>query len=755
MGVIILLQNIRSLNLIKKKPVMFLLGFFCIASVFFFVKILCSGQVYQFNGEKVFTDGDSPSAVYTNIELKPGIYHVEMEMAADRDKIAVCTVEDGTVFTGGLLTNGEHMYAGMTRTDFDFWLFESTEHLQIVVEYGGEGTLTCGNLVIRDTGKLWSMLWVVLGFFVFIALLSIIFILYDKKYSISKSKKQVIFFIIVISLAASFPYLCGYNITGADLTYHLQRIEGVKDGLKGGYFPVRLEPEWLYGYGYANAIFYCNTFLYIPALLRLAGFTVSASYNIFCIMLNIATAWISWYCFGKIFRDDRIGIVCSGLYTLSVFRIYKLLITSAVGEGSAVTFLPLILYGFYRVFTEDIFNKRYKNAWIPLAAGYAGLIQTHVLTCEITILFTIMLLIAYIRKVFRKQTFLELVKAASAAFFVSLWYLVPFLDYYLTQDVHIKHVSARTIQDRGLYPAHLFFHFWRNGINTPTGENGMQYSHPVGIGLVLMLALCGFLVCWFSGIYEKEKGERLRFAKIISVIGMAFLWMSLNCFPWDKIQNLNGIFASLVSSLQFPNRFLGWGTTCLTLLLGFFLWFFRNRERYFYLIIIGVVVCIISSGFYLLNYANRNQNYFELYNEESMGFGYISGAEYLIEGTKEELLTFEKEPKVGQNVIVYDYTRGSLKADMYCENRGEKESYLDIPLLLYKGYHAYGEEKGLRIDYTENNGIRVYIPPQFSGNLKIRFESPFYWRISEIISIIAILLIIWQISKGYKRKDLI
>lgn len=68
------------------------------------------------------------------------------------------------------------------------------------------------------------------------------------------------------------------------------------------------------------------------------GFTVTESYLLYCIVLNIAIAAIAWYCFGKMFRDDVIGLACSGLYTLSIFRIYKLLITGAVGEGSAFTF---------------------------------------------------------------------------------------------------------------------------------------------------------------------------------------------------------------------------------------------------------------------------------------------------------------------------------------------------------------------------------------------------------------------------------
>ncbi len=748
-----MLQNIKFLNLIRKKSVLFLMGLFCIFSAFFFVKILKPNQIYQFSGERIFKDGDPAAAVYEGIILKPGIYHVEMEIAADRDMIAVCTVEDGTVFSGGLLTNGEHLYAGMSRTDFDFWLYESTENLQIVVQYGGEGTLKCGNLMIEETGRLWSMLWIILVFIVFLVVSGIIFISYDRQFGISKSKKQVIFFLVVISLIASFPYLCGYNITGADLTYHLQRIEGVKDGLRSGYFPVRLEPEWLYGYGYANAVFYCNAFLYFPALLRLAGFTVTASYNIYCIVLNIATAWISWYCFGRIFEDDRIGILCSGLYTLSIFRIYKLLITSAVGEGSAVTFLPLVVYGFYRIFTEDIYDKRYKSAWVPLAIGYAGLLQTHVLTCEITVLFTVMLLLFYIRKIFRLPTFLELAKGALAALGLSFWYLVPFLDYYFTQDVHIKHVSARTIQDRGLYLAHLLFHFWSDGANTPTGDNGMLHSHPVGIGLVLMIFLFIFFILWFGGLLEKKKGSCLSFVKAVSIIGTIFLWMSLNCFPWDRIQNINSVFASLVSSLQFPNRFLGWGTTCLVVVSGFCLYFFREKENYFYLGILSTIVCIATSGFYLMNFTNRNQDYFELYNEESMGFGYISGAEYLIHGTKEELLTFEKEPKPEQGVIVSGYERGCLKADLSCENANQEESYIDIPLLLYKGYHAYGNDEELDIGYSENYGVRIFIPPQFSGNLTVRFESPLYWRISEIISAVVFIWVIWRIVLLNRRKE--
>ena len=192
-------------------------------------------------------------------------------------------------------------------------------------------------------------------------------------------------------------------------------IEGVKDGLLSGQFPVRLEPEWVNGHGYANGVLYCNALFLFPALLRLLGFTVTASYNMFGIALNVATALIAYYCFAKIFKNHYIGLFCSGLYTLSVFRIYRLMIVTAVGEGSALTFLPLILYGLYRVFTENPREKSYRTAWLPIAFGYAGIMQTHVLTCEITAFLTIIVCLVFIKKIFCLPTFLELAKGAAGA----------------------------------------------------------------------------------------------------------------------------------------------------------------------------------------------------------------------------------------------------------------------------------------------------------------------------------------------------
>lgn len=737
------MQRLCELKLWKKRPV-------CVFTLllFLFVFLLTVFLVrpckeYEFEGSYSFVPGTAVTnvVIYEGIHLKPGVYRIELEYETDTDLSALCNVADGTVFWGGLRSNGESLYSASGKTGFHIWLYESTENLQVVVSYHGTGRLTTAGLKVVETNGLWTMLLsacVLVGAIYYGAA---IFYYWNKRYPVEAEKKNVFFCITLIGFVISIPYICGYTIDGADLIYHLQRIEGVKDGLLGGQFPVRIAPEWLYGYGYPDAVFYCNILLYFPALLRLLGFSVTTSYNIYCIALNFATAWISYYCFSRMFGKWKIGVICSALYTLSIFRIYKLIGTSAVGEASAITFLPLVLYGLYRIFAENPKNKQYKTAWIPVMLGYAGLMQTHVLTCEITALVTLLFCLIYIRKIFCLNTFLELAKGAVGAVLVSLWFLVPFLDYYMTQDVHIKHVWARTIQDRGLYPAHLAFHFWATGSQTPLGNNGMKDSHPVGIGLILIVALIVFLIFWFTGAFRKLERKRLTFAKVTAFIGLLLLFMSLNCFPWDRIQNMNSLFASLVSSIQFPNRFLGWGTTCLVMLFGFLLAYFESFDkRLFHGLAALAVICVLTSGMYLLDYMRASRSFYELYNEEGMGCGYISGAEYLIEGTENERLTFA-DAVPGKGVNIYSYSKGCLRGELECENPTKEDSYVDVPLLLYKGYQAVDAATGtcMQISAGENNVVRVWIPSGYRGNVTVWFESPVYWRISEWVSLITVL----------------
>ena len=400
----------------KKKPYIryAILGLLVLLMAGCIIRIAMPNREWNYTGSYTFAEGESctEEPVFEHISLGTGVYRVELSYECTGDAVAVCNVKDGTVYKGGLLCNGEHLYSAPGHTAYDFWLYEPTEELAVTIDHSGQEKLTTGDLRIVETNLLWTRYLVILA----AAALSILATMWLERREAVKGRnglrRQILFGIGVIAFLATIPYLYDGMVSGADLTYHLQRIEGVKDGLLTGQFPVRLEPRWVFDHGYANGIFYCNLLLYFPAFLRMAGFTVTESYLLYCIALNFATVVIAWYSFGKMFRDDVVGLACSGLYTLSIFRVYRLLGTGAVGEGSAFTFFPLVVYGIYLVFEGKKEEREFRNSWIVLGLGYAGLVQTHVLSCEIAALMTVLLCLVYLPKLFEKERFLKGVQGA-------------------------------------------------------------------------------------------------------------------------------------------------------------------------------------------------------------------------------------------------------------------------------------------------------------------------------------------------------
>lgn len=735
-------------------------------AVILIIVLFCCLKMVQKNREYHFDNilvsslqqtGDEAGAmvVYENISLPVGVYRVALDYTTDRDMNYHVTMEDGGVFTGALQTNGESLYSGLSSTDFHMWLYENTESMQLKLSSNGAGTIGIGALHIYETNKLWTMLLTsVISIYAFIMLL-IYYRAYGRNNAEVLAQKTVVCGLLFIVLLASVPYLWGICTGRGDTMYHLQRIEGVKDGLLSGMFPVRIEPEWVHGHGYASAIFYCNALLIFPAILRLLGFTVIASYNAYCIMLNVLTVLISYYCFSKIFKSRQIGLACAALYTLSIARIYKLMVIGVVGEGSAMTFMPLIFYGIYRALTEDTKTKEYKTAWLPIALGYAGVLQTHVLTCEITAFLTIIVCFCFVKQVLQKPVFIELAKGAIGAFLLSLWYLIPFVDYYFTQDLHIKHVSGRTIQYNGLSLWQLFLHYWKVGDNTALQEAGILQTHPLGVGFILAMAVVAFLLLWFFGAFQTDRNKQITAGKVSAILACVLMLMSLKIFPWDKIQQMGEVASALISSLQFPNRFLGWATMFLVAVMGCILYYLHENQRtQGYRVALGIIVIsIMTSGVYLIDSINIDEGQFKLYNEEGMGFGYISGEEYKIEGTNPGELLYNA-PAAEEGVKIKTYQKHYLKVSMSVENTMDKEAAVELPLTNYKGYKAFVAEQNsyLPIQTGTNGVVSVCVPPHFEGEVVVSFVSPSYWRATELISYLSWLFLAVYVYKTYGTK---
>lgn len=702
--------------------------------------------VYDDNYMGVYADSQSGNTGYMvefpGIALPRGTYRVQVHYTTDTDMKNIFEVTATDIGAESLRINATAFYAGWNVTNEEMWLLRDTEQLTVHVNYTGEGSLAVQGLTIKQTNA-WNRICLFVLFVLFTAVnLIYAYVQYDKKYQIPVQNKTVTFLLGIIILFASVPQTLDYMWTGGDLGYHLMRVEGIRDGILSGQFPIRISPEWQQGYGYASPIFYGETVLYLAALFRLIGFSVTTSCRLFLFVVTVATVLIAYECFKKIFGNPYIGVFCSALYSLSLYRIYKTYTCGAWGECLGVMFLPILAYGFYRVFTQDIQEKTYKRSWVPLTIGFTMLIQSHLLTCELVGFFTILLCIVMWKKVFRPQTFVVLAKTVIYSILLSAWFVVPFFDYMLTGDFVIHHVSGRTIQSRGLYPAHLFFTFFGNGGTIFFDEYGMAGTDPLGVGIVLMVGLLLFGYFLFTGRMKRSSAQEITLGKITAVFGIMAMVMSLSLFPWDRIQSINQITATLVSSLQFPSRMLTIANVCLTVVAGVVAknvlehGKMQGKACFF----VGMVFCLVLGSMYLTEDMLAKRSAVRVYNEQGMGTGYISGAEYLPYGADASLF-MPHDPVCTGAVTVSDYEKKSLGAEAYLENTGESQEKAAFALLYYKGYRAYCAESGeeLACYAGENFEVTVDIPAGFTGTVKVAFESPWYWRAGECVTLITFL----------------
>lgn len=737
----------------------FILSIFAVMILVCIIKILIPNKTYEFDTQgDIQTDTESyKHIVCDGIKLPMGVYRFNLEYSPqDTDLPCFFNIEDGSVYSGGFLCNGDFFWTGRSQTECYLWLYETADSLTAYIDVPSNTPLFhYGKLTISETNLLWSMLIVNLLFLCAVIMAVISFLAKLKAGKISAETKLVIIALGAISLLGSLHFLLGFIPLGADTGYHLERIESVAYSIRDGVFPIRLEPYYPFGYGYANGIFYCDLSLYIPAILRLLGFTVQSSFNIFGITCIFAGVIVTYICFKKIFKNAYIAVLGTALYNLASYHAFDAVVRGGVGFLVAGIFLPVLLYGYYRLFSEDSSKSEYKTVWIPITIGYSGIICSHILSFEFAAFWTFVILVTFIFKVFKRKTFLELLKALGAFIALNCWFIVPFLDYYTNEDISIKNASARLIQSNGL----VMGNFFSMPLDiTELTDDTLRISYLI-FNPVVAILLVVFLILWIAGVWKKLKADSfMNLAKVCCIFALSSMVMSLRIFPWDYLHDLNPLFAKLISVIQHPNRFIGFAdlfasiTVC-ALIYG--LYQFKSSIIKYGTVIVTVLSVLLYSVLSLENFCMK-YNHVNLY-DLTMQIGYLSGAEYTIYGTDTEIIRPWIAPQTSDMIEIFDYEKRDLGASFEAANYSDTEGYVDLPLLHYKGYKAYDENKTL-LQCVKNDDfyVRTILPAGFDGKVTVRFVSPWYWRVSEVISYLAVfffLLLLFSKKRSNKSKD--
>lgn len=683
--------------------------------------------------------------------LAPGVYRAHLSYETQDDMINAWNVEAEGASFGGLLSNACMLYSGLTETDMYFWLLEKTDSLQVKVICDASSEVAIHGVRLEETNHgARCFLVIFLTFFILWDIL-----LYQKEKAATGSgmkktswesemeRRGILFGMILLILVSSVPLLTGYEIASADLNGHLQRLEGTKDALLAGQFPVRIHPNWLQGYGYATGVFYCDTFLYIPAFLRMMGFPLGAAYLIYKFLVNAGTVVIACESFGRIFKNRLIGLFAAALYTLNIYRLVTMYLKDHLGQYTAAMFLPLFAYGVWRLLSEDGKQREYKRIWILLVFAVTGIIQSHILTCEMAAVFSVVIGLVFIRRVLRKETLLEVGKAFTGIILLNLWFIIPFLDFMTTQKLIItgEQVYTREIQGRGSLLPQLFGIFALSGPADHDVSSGMQGEIPFTIGAGLLVGLFYYGYLCLTGRIREQKKDALKSLGIFSaVLSVLTLFMASVYFPWNKLQGLGGFLAKGISAIQYPTRIYVIAAVFLSLLGGCILKleYVSGRKKSLWFYAGGTLITLfLVAGVYFSGLLSESP-FYKIYEENSFGNSYLSGREYLPLGTDESLL---KAGRVitSEGLSYRDFKKDHAGTRLYCENNAAADGYVELPLLYYRGYRAVDTDTGeqFAVSDGENHVVRVEVPGGYRGTVYTSFVSPWYWRAAEAVTLIA------------------
>ena len=587
--------------------------------------------------------------------------------------------------------------------------------------------------------------------FLFLILDGVLFLLLYRNHVFAKLSSEtalIILGLLTLFFLVELPMTMSYIPKGYDLRFHYYRIYSIASGLQEGMFPVKLQPEWVNGYGYPTGVFYGDILLYFPAILYLIGFPLSFAYKSYVFAINLFTVLSSYYCFKTISHDKKIGFAGAAIYTMSLHRLVATYTRAALGAFSAMAFLPFVILGLWCIYQEK--EEKASKGWLYLAIGISGILETHILGTIMTCLFVLLFVLLSFKKTFQLQTLISLGKAVIATILLNLFFIVPFLDLYLGTELRIQ-TEHRSIEQYSAFLSQLFTSVYNAVGDVREDLIGMYHDMPMTLGpAALVLLLCCIVYVF---LYKDKKAVHLLF-KPFALLLLA-LWLSTNLFPYKWLEEYVPALFYLFMKFEFAWRFQAIATALLPLLFILFLSLLKTKLPAQKVLAFGGVITLLfvwQGTSYLFQYSDSMIRFEHEADFRDLTVGAVYNGQYFPDGFEEtetiREITVSDPSTVEWNLL----EAGKLKYRVSLNNHQNSEAYVEFPVILYKGYHALCEDGELQATYGQNQRLRVIVPANFEGNISLSYSEPWYWRVAEILSLITLLVLtVYQVYR-IKRK---
>lgn len=548
--------------------------------------------------------------------------------------------------------------------------------------------------------------------------------------------------VVCAALFASMPCLWGRLYDGHDLFFHLNRIEGIASGLRTGQFPVRIHASTLLGYGYASPEFYPELFLYLPALMRNLGVSLTVSVLVFEMAINLATAAVCYVSVRRLLGSRAVAAGASVLYTLSVYRMANLYVRATLGESLAMIFFPLLIWAMVEVLTRD------ERQWPLLALAMTGIFMSHLLSTMFTVLFCALAALCCLPRLVREpRRILAILKAAALMALCSAWFLVPFLEY--TRE-GISTSVVLNAYEHVLRLGSYLVSFSGDMTNLPEELEDFAYTIGVVPGLAILMGCALMLVRRYAAGRAADARERLgdRLSLALTALGALALLGATEFFPWSWACSLRRPFSTLFMQIQFPWRLVGIAAPMLSIAAA---WGYLKEPRWRAAGMAALVVLsVLGSGYTMQCFVQQGP----VLSPEDYCDTRIAQYEYTYVGTEKSALEPGRITDGTQTYTVENFVKRGANLSCTIVNPGGS-TYIELPLLYYPGYRAQMDGVPCTMQRGTNNVIRLFSTTSAErAELKAWFEPPLAWLVSQGVSVagaLLLLLALWRSRRAARR----
>lgn len=664
-----------------------------------------------------------------------GYYYVYVQYETEQD----CSLESysstylnqdnslGNTF-GGMVLPADH-----TTAEGPIWVDQDAHDFIFRLHYNG-GRTTVYNITLKSM-KPYPDAWWYCSFAVLLEVVCFVLYYRGKKKGTQRSL-CVWLYLLAIALIASLPLMNDFGLLGDDLAFHIDRIKGISYYLTHFTWSqpiMRVNEVSGNGGGYVAPIFYPQVLLFFPGMLYAMGCSMMTAYKLYIFWVNLCTVGMAYFSFKKLSGNWETAAVGSAAYTLALYHLTNIYYRAAVGEYTAMIFLPLFFWAMYEITCRDY------RKWPYLELAVTGLLGSHILTTALCVYFALAVILYGIKKLIHEpKRILALFKSGVCTVLLNAWFLIPFLQCStLPLEIFQDPDKQSDVANSVVYISQMFnTHVFERGGSGKLGNTNGEM--PLSIGLLLLfIALLYIVLCrLFAKDLQQTKDERC--IDRIAVLGalVAILGASYLC-PWKQLQELP---LPGIRDIQFSWRLFSFASMFLSYIFGRCFGLLtqmgtcRVRHREGRKILLPFILA--GSSFLLIAEIHP-------YLDSIQNAPIVSRTEMEMIGEPDFLYSYFRTNHDMKNIEMSDFDQMEISSlvrvgtkitfQMRVE-KAEKDSWVKLPVDYFQGYHLYSDGKEVPIESSSDWKI-MFRPSAGEHSFTLEFREWKSWKLADVISV--------------------